>query len=65
MVVLLDLVGGWQSTYWEWWRDIIISQDVFVYSILDKNLEGVLYIFRFNTLRDYKNRKIMQYHLQW
>ena len=38
MVVLLDFLGGWQSTYWEWCGDIGISQDLFAYSCPDQNL---------------------------
>ena len=49
MVTLLDLVGSWQSTHWEWCKDIVISQNLVVYSILDENLEGVQYIIEFKV----------------
>ena len=39
--------------------DIVISQDLVVYLVLDRNLEMAQYILGFKVLRDYKNRKIV------
>ena len=59
VVVLLDLIGRWQSIHWEWYSDIVISQDLVVYLVLDKNLEEVQYILGFRVLQDCKNKKIV------
>ena len=50
MMVLLDLVGRWQSTYCVWDKDVIISQDLVAYDIclliiLKLSLYSLFYMF--------------------
>ena len=52
-------MGRWQSTCWEWCKDIVISQYMVVYLVLDGNLEGEQHILGFKVFRGNKNWKIM------